>query len=174
MTAKRKALKDLISKGKIKAALEQLIILTQHNADLHNEVIHLKARWTEHQRQKRLHTTDNNDLNREAARIQITLLEIIDHISEEVTAHPRLMPWQMGVILVTLVGVLAGVAEISGFSIRDFFRNESATITPPAIDSTTLKKIEPEAEVEEKTSINIKNGDNNVINTGNSSTIHNK
>ena len=126
----KQTLRDSLAKGKTKQVLTELVTLTMHNPDLYDQVIPLSARYTHYEKQKFGGLEDPSALNIELRQINVALLAIIEELDEKKT-HPisqavltkeRLI-WGGGVVVI-VVGLILIIAQISGFSLKDFVKGE--------------------------------------------------
>jgi len=67
----------LIAEDKIELAMNELLFLTKHDADFHQEIIQLSARFRQNERQRRLNLIDTKDINIENNKIREALLSIV-------------------------------------------------------------------------------------------------
>ncbi|MBC7774589.1 MAG: hypothetical protein H7246_04060 [Phycisphaerae bacterium] len=133
-------LRQWLADGKTERVLDGLLQAQQHiDPDLHHEATLLSARFENLARQKRLGTLNFQDENRERAQINAALLEILNRLEKQPKrgffANP-LAKW--GSILVATIGVLGGIAEFSGWSLRDIFgkKPDPASIAQPVVNKT--------------------------------------
>ncbi|MBI5916958.1 MAG: hypothetical protein HY842_16430 [Bacteroidetes bacterium] len=122
-------LKQLIVEGKIKEAVEALQELTKNDADLQNEVVQQAALLGDLEKQKRTGTINFESAQIAQAKIQQSLLEIIDQLFEGSKKQPApkrrfRYAWAIGG-LATAMAILGGIAEFSGYSLRDVFGGNS-------------------------------------------------
>lgn len=147
MAAKDK-LKTLIAQNKTKQVIAELLALTK-NTDLIDEVVQQSGKFAKYEQEKRLGTHSNEDLNITLSRVNNALLSIIDQLpisskqnpqksmntnTENVTntneeETPKKSLWQYITAVAVVVGILAGIAEISGCSLKDFFMGGSTSET---------------------------------------------
>jgi hypothetical protein len=102
--------------------------------DLRHEATLISSRFENLERAKRLGTLDFNNENRERAAINAALLDIVRRLKTDPKRGFFTNSWaKWGSIAVAVVGVLGGVAEFSGFSLRDIFgKKDSPSSTVPA------------------------------------------
>lgn len=148
----KQKLKDSLANGKTKQVITELLTITKHNSDLYNQVIPLSARYTHYERQKFGGLDDSSVLNVELRQINVALLAIIEEldekktptISEAVFTKKRLI-WGSGSVVV-VVGLFASIAQISGFSLKDFFKGEiknTETKLETSIEKPRVKQTVP-------------------------------
>lgn len=75
-------LQQLIAKGKIAQAMEQLLQATASDKDLHHEVLAVSARFAHYEKQVHGNTADSNWLATERNKINAALLFIIDKLED--------------------------------------------------------------------------------------------
>ena len=73
-------LRAALASGKTKAVIGELLILTKHDADLHNQVVQLSARFAQYKKQKSGNLEDSTVLEIELNKINATALEIINEL----------------------------------------------------------------------------------------------
>lgn len=125
-------LKELIAKGKTEKTIEQLLkLLPQLDKDLQEDILMQSAKFTTYQKEKHQGTASNEELDIKLNRINNALLEIIHQLPQESQVIARnfkrnAFKWASG--LAAIIAFLAGVAELSGYSLRDlFFTKEETT-----------------------------------------------
>ncbi|MBK8567800.1 MAG: hypothetical protein IPN76_31900 [Saprospiraceae bacterium] len=76
------ALKELISQGNTKLAIQAMLDTTKLHSDgeLHNAIVQISNRYEKMKREEMLGITDRDDLNRESANINLALLGFIDQL----------------------------------------------------------------------------------------------
>jgi hypothetical protein len=128
-------LQSLIAEGKTSAVIDELISLTKKDSELHNQVIQISARLEEIEKQNRLGITDNSFLNTERNKINNALISIIDRLykaksTEGISSYsaPNSVPqkrWmKIGGAFVVAITLIAGIVQITGYSIKDFIVNK--------------------------------------------------
>ena len=119
----KQTLQNLLAEGKTKQVIDQLRQVTQKDTDLHDEVLQLSARFEEIERQNRMGLSDSANISLERNRINNALLSVVNRLDG--TSTPSVLPskkWlKMGVGMVAAVGIIASIAQISGYSLRDMF-----------------------------------------------------
>lgn len=142
-------LRELIARGKTKQAIRELQTLSQtfKDEDLRHEVILQANRFEAYERDKRMGTASFEESNLTIARINSALLSIIGRlpaVKEEPSAsisNPKLEPrpssasgsntpfsgkwWAWVVGIGTIIAILAGIAEFTGYSMRDWWGGET-------------------------------------------------
>lgn len=91
----KQTLQNLLAEGKTKQVIDQLRQVTRPDADLHDEVLQLSARFEEMEKQNRLNLSENADIGLERNRINNALLSVVNRLefSERVTpSHPLTKP----------------------------------------------------------------------------------
>lgn len=130
------ALKNLIAKGKVEKAIQLLLEMAPsfQNQDLHNEVLMQAARYESYKKEKRLNTKSAKDLSIELASLNQALLELISQLPDSSepeipTSKPKAKSgwWKSILASATIIGILAGVAEVTGYSLRDWFSTSSTS-----------------------------------------------
>ncbi len=89
------SLKSLLADGKIKQVIEQLLLHSKSDEDLHNEAVALSARFRKYNREKHGNTASSEELNIELNRIQNAALDLIDRLPEK-TSMERLKKTKVG------------------------------------------------------------------------------
>ena len=178
---------------------------------LRNEILHISGRWEEYSRDKRMRTESNERLNLQKSQIDDSLLQLLDEIEElkteteeteikkdEITEkikvepkdvehkekpEPRQSKWVSRLaILAAIITVLAGITEITGYSLKDIFAsiNRSLTNNPTVIiddikmeidgfqvsDKQVICKILLKSEKEDNRRICLSDGFEFIDNTG--------
>ena len=134
----KQTLQNLLADGKTKQVIDQLRQVTQHDADLHNEVLQLSARFEELERQNRLGLSDSANISLERNRINNALLSVVNRLDGRSTPSVlRSKKWlKMGAGLIAAIGIIASVVQISGYSLRDMFSKKEETSKPK--DTVTI------------------------------------
>lgn len=89
----KQVLQSLLADGKITQVIFQLRQLTQQDADLHNDVLQISARFADNERRRLSNTSDSGTLGTEQNKINEALLSVINkldntHKSVELTPNP--------------------------------------------------------------------------------------
>jgi hypothetical protein len=145
-------IRNLIAEGKTKEAIAQLQTLTASNKVLHNDVVQLSARFSKYEKQHLGNLEDPALLGRELNQINQALLATLDaSTSDGVTSsHPvtTTVPakkrwWAVGAYIVAAIGVLASIAQISGWSMKDFItpKDSQTAATAPKSENALIKGI---------------------------------
>ncbi|WP_282773950.1 hypothetical protein [Phaeodactylibacter xiamenensis] len=132
----KQALQQLIAQGKTGRAIQQLLAITGRleDTDLQEEVILQSARYEQYTKSKRTGISSSQDQGVSIANINQALLSIISQLPEDTsggendehTANSKGKTkgsawWQWVVGASVIVAILAGVAEVSGYSLKDLF-----------------------------------------------------
>lgn len=136
----RQNLEDLLIQGKTKQVINKLLEYTKstENTDIHQEIIKISARYKEYEKQRMGNLTSNENLNISLNQIQDTLLTIIQKTfsdNPEITdaainsTKPKFDLWKVLGSVAIIIGIIAGIAEFSGYSLRDIMTKPS-TETP--------------------------------------------
>ncbi len=72
-------LRDLVGEGKIKIAIENL----KERFPMNNEIVLLRSRWNDLNKEIRLDTTSRDETERAKNKLKSSLLNLIDEIIEE-------------------------------------------------------------------------------------------
>jgi len=75
-------LRLLLADGRIREALDRLLVLTQKHSGLHGEVILQSQKFSEFEKDERSGTVDYEDLNRTQAQITEALIVLVDQLPE--------------------------------------------------------------------------------------------
>ena len=121
-------LKELIAQGKTKQAIRKLLILTKplDDQDLYEEVLLQSSRFEKYQKDMRSDVAEEGEQNKTINRINFALIGIIekipDHKVGKIVNRRKIWTWvaSLGVI----ISICAGIAEFSGYSLRDLFQEE--------------------------------------------------
>ncbi len=140
MTPSPSALKTLLAKGQLETALAHLVRLTAHtdDRDLRQRVLNLSGQFATLKNQHLTGILPDEAYRLQWNRIAAAVTDIVD--SEAITSSPLLPPssfnWKKWTaIAVTTIGVLAGIAELSGWSLRDLWRKpEPAPVEKPVVE----------------------------------------
>ncbi|MCB0843755.1 MAG: hypothetical protein KDE26_10925, partial [Bacteroidetes bacterium] len=125
-----KYIQKLISQGDQDIALKELLKATKglDNPKFHQEAVHLSARWEANQQEKRQGTTSSEDYNITQAQITAAILELTQRLPENLKGHSqsilqsKWVKWSGAAVV--FIGVLAGLAKLSGYSLKDLFTNQ--------------------------------------------------
>ncbi|MCB0852169.1 MAG: hypothetical protein KDD63_08115, partial [Bacteroidetes bacterium] len=125
-----KYIQKLISQGDQHIALKELLKATKglDNPKFHQEAVHLSARWEANQQEKRQGTTSSEDYNITQAQITAAILELTQRLPENLKGHSqsilqsKWVKWSGAAVV--FIGVLAGLAKLSGYSLKDLFTNQ--------------------------------------------------
>lgn len=117
----KRPLREALAKGKTKQVITELLVLTIHYTDLHNQVIQLSTRFDEYEKQKLGKIETHSELGIELNKINNTALAIIDKLEEKTHLSvskgfftQKGMLW-FGGGLVALIAILANLATILDF-----------------------------------------------------------
>lgn len=148
-------LKSYIAQSKTQEVFDRLLFPPiEIDKDLKNEVILLSGEWEEYLRDKRKGIKPDDQLAITRRQIDDNLLQILDKLAASTpqastAARPTTMPdtkpkkWRniLAAIAAT-IAVFAGIAEITGYSLRDCFskKEETATVTPSKDTTVTSPK----------------------------------
>lgn len=146
-------LRKLVSKGKTEQAIQLILENIPESHDLHHEMVMLSGRFSSHKGTKRKRTTSSQEQNLLEAQINDTLLEIINQLDdsdlpsappEGLEEHGEDIPydptqdetaaaqsnspnwWKYVAGIGVIIGILAGTAGITGYSLRDFLGMEQS------------------------------------------------
>lgn len=137
-------LKDLFSQGKTALVIENLENLSnQLDNDLQHEIILQAGRFRTLMKEKRNGVLSHEEENVQIAKINVALLEIINQLpNKEFSIINKKEYAKWVAILITLIGILAGIAEFSGYSLRDVFSKENTPQerTVQVLPDTLLKE----------------------------------
>lgn len=113
---------QLISGGQTQAAIQALIAQTKQGTDLHDQALALSARYQNYRKKQHSGTTDDAYLDEELNRIQSAAIELANKLggtsnsSNKKRTLARLALW---------LGIFAAVAGITGYTLRDFFKEKT-------------------------------------------------
>jgi len=131
-TALKQTLQQLIAQGKTGQAIDQLLQRTEHSGDteLREEVLMQSARYRDYAKARRLGTSSAEDQQTALARINQALLHISNQLPEDGdgdrSGGRRVKPrqtkaWQWVVGAGVVIGILSGIAGITGFNLKSLF-----------------------------------------------------
>ncbi|MFN0215936.1 MAG: hypothetical protein ACKVT2_16880 [Saprospiraceae bacterium] len=130
--------KQLLAQGNLESALETLVRLTEHadNAELRQRVLALSGQFAALKKQQLTGLLEDKDYRLQLNRITAAVAEIVDSQSQdshsltrsETTASTRSQPWKKW------AGILASIAGITGYTLRDFLRPKPVPVEKPVLD----------------------------------------
>ncbi|MFN0036208.1 MAG: hypothetical protein ACKVUS_14185 [Saprospiraceae bacterium] len=181
MLSQYQNIKALIAQGNVESALETLVRLTQHadDADLRQRVLTLSGQFAALKKQHLTGLLEDKDYRLQLNRITAAVAEVVDreHLTPSETLTTRSFSWKKWAVL---LAVLASIAGITGYALRDFFWPKPAPIEMPAVEPPKKDTVvlpapseQPAAagknnvkiEVKDKAKVgNIITGDSNTIN----------
>ena len=146
-------LQQLIAKSETGGAIDILVKNSPHirSKQLRSEALQLAARWNSYQSTHRKGTQDHQTLGIEQRQINNALLGLLSAVEEEQQGDspfppPKKNNWKRyAAVAAAIIAVLAGIAEITGVSLSDFWKNG-----PPKTE-TNDKPQEEKATAEETT-----------------------
>lgn len=136
----KNSLLELLSQGKTHLVIVQLRRLApQQEEDVKEEITQQSARFQSLAREKRLGLLSYEEQTVQQAKINAALVELIRQLPEGQFSNrarwQTLAKW--GSLVAASLALLAAIAEISGYSLRDFFKNkdkiEKLVEEPPAL-----------------------------------------
>lgn len=139
----KQTIQDLIANDKTKQAIEQLRRFTAENDDLYQQVLLLSSRFIENERQRHGGMVGHDTITQEHNSIKAALLAVAGELGADNRSRYvfflKEASWvRIGGALVTFIAVLAGIAEFSGYSMKDLFTKEkieTSIVKPPANSS---------------------------------------
>jgi hypothetical protein len=178
--ASNQTLKILLAQGRLEQAFDTLVGLTEHSnaADLRQRVLTLSGQFSQLKKQHLTGLLDDKDYRLQWNRIAAAVAEIAD--SEAVTASHRLTTGKRWRKRAAVFAILASIAAVTGYTLRDFFFKKTAPapfvlpvaeqskkdtliiVMPPP--SKSVGKSNVHIEVKDKAKVgNIITGDSNKI-----------
>ena len=130
-------LRAAIAQGKTKQVIAKLLTLTTSDPDLHNQVLHLSARFAQYEKQKLGNLEDSSVLGIELNRINHSTLAIIEELQVDdspLTNSPyfskqKLIWWGSGLIaLITILANLATILDFLGIKPKDEGQVKNVTV----------------------------------------------
>lgn len=127
----KERLQSLITQGDLDIALKELLKHTKNleNPKYHQEAINLSARWEKIQQEKRMKTSSYEDQNITQSQITTAALSLAQRLpidsDKRVGGIWKGKGAKWGGRIVVLIGLLAGVAEMTGYSLRDLLISSS-------------------------------------------------
>lgn len=117
-------LKKMLSKGHTEKVIERIVAFAQNDSDLSIEAVGLSARFQKYNSDRLGDLVDINTLNLELNKINESALSLIERLNPQQTnsKKKKIIYW-FGVIA-TIITVLGGIAEFSGYSLKDAFKPE--------------------------------------------------
>jgi len=132
----KEKLTEYISQGKTKDAIEELLRVTKDKDETNQEVVLVSARFEQYEKEKLLGISTDEQQRAELANINLTLLKIIEQSNLKVSDNnlaesakssspkssfvKKFYGWI--IIVGVFIGILAGIAEITGVSIKDLIK----------------------------------------------------
>ncbi len=159
-----KYLKQLISQNKTEIVFTELKAAATSLSDtrLENQVTLMESRWIKLKQDKVKGVLSKEDQTVATSVIHDVLIDLLDNLNRPVvnpattipaaqtTESPQGMSWKkILTILVTTIGVMAGIAEISGYSIRDWWEPKPPVLAEEVPTHTPTDTIPPEEAVAE-------------------------
>lgn len=129
----KEELYQLIADSKTEQAIQELLIYTvqQGLEELKDEILLQSSKYQKVKKENRLGVIDNESRDITIAKINKSLVEIIKALPEEekegLVSTSKITPpqnknwWQWVLAASVIVGILAGVAKFSGYTLKDFF-----------------------------------------------------
>jgi hypothetical protein len=162
----KQTLRKYIADGKTKQAINELRQLSTGDSDVNNQIQLLSGRFAIYENKYLGNLEDPSVLGIELNKINHALLTIIEGLEETARdavaqSHPtpttttekrsenldavpngNKQRWlKIGAWLVTAITVIAGIVQISGYSVKDLFtQKEAQTLVAPAKSDTVLIK----------------------------------
>lgn len=132
----KKQIKTLIGQGRTQQAIEKLLIVSQQlgDHDFHNDVVLQAAHFKKYEQARRQGISSFQEEGISLAKINLALLSLADQIPEEkepaiakhnknlresIDTPPKGKWWQWIVGLGLLITIPAGMAEITGYNLKD-------------------------------------------------------
>ncbi len=180
----KQALQNLLAEGKTAELIAQLKPLTASDKDLHAQVLHTSARFAEYERQKHANTEGYDPLSIEHNKINAAVLHLIEQLPDDIVAvnspnvanTPSVLErhkWlKIGAVLIAAIGLIASIAQISGYSLKDFFSKEDKkeSVAPPVepkkIDTLVVKTPQKTVEKAISNPSSVKNQSNITVEKG--------
>lgn len=127
-------IRQLIGANGLDEAINELLKATEHTHH-HNDVLLQSTRLNEYKSQQIKRTESSDDLNRLRNQIANALLSIVDDFSEEDETIVAKLTKKKGCSMTvsiafaaTLIAILGGIAEFSGYSLRDIFSSSNGKL----------------------------------------------
>lgn len=138
----KKELQELIAQGKTDQALDQLISLSEQPGyeDLREEVLLQSARYREYAKGKRQGTSNSEEQQTSISKINEALLYLISHLPDDLDSTlrsdiPKVFDklksrpwWQWVVSASVIIGILAGIAEFTGYNLQTLFGSNNSDV----------------------------------------------
>lgn len=120
----KKELQDLLARGKTEKVIEELLKIPDGDLDedLRHAILLQANKYKQYSNAKLRGTLEPQEANRLLAEINDALLSVISQLSAEKKRRRGWWFWVTSAAVV--IGVLAGIAEISGYSLKDLFQKE--------------------------------------------------
>lgn len=138
----KNTLHNLLEEGKAQSVIKQLTTLTQSDNDLHDQALALSARYQKQLLERHGRTGAADDLDLELNRINAAALYLIERLPDDAESPAKKWSWKK---IAFWMGVLATLATITGYTMKDFFQCNKSVI--PIIQSTPVQK-EPDTAVQ--------------------------
>ena len=123
----KERLRNLIAEGDLEIALKDLLEGTRNleNPKYHQEAVNLSARWEEVQKEERLKTSTYEEQRISRSQITTATLNLVQRLpnnEDKKVGGILTSTWaKWGGGMIVLIGVLAGMAELTGYSLIDLF-----------------------------------------------------
>jgi hypothetical protein len=139
----KKDLEQLIANGSTGKAITRLVEATKQLADpdLRNDILMLSARYQKMANDKDMNLIEPDQLSIETNKINKAILNLAGKVDGAENGGTKGRLWKILGSVAILVGIAAGIAEFSGYSLRDLFGGTEPEVEQPAADttSTTIK-----------------------------------
>lgn len=142
----KQTLKNLIAEGKTQQTIQQLLEISQtlDDTDLQQQIITQSAFYSKYKQEQLSGIRSVEQEGIALAKINQGLLTIIDQLPEGITINiskqstkqsientPKKDWWKFISSAAVIIGILGGIAELSGFNLRDVFAKSTSENTTP-------------------------------------------
>lgn len=141
----KKQLQALLASGRTTSVVEHLESVSQkvEDTDLKNEIILVSGKFNSFKRDKRSGVLNKEQEETQLAKINNALLEIINSLPEKKgvvhnIVNNRFAKWGT---FVTTIAVLAGLAEITGITLKDIFSKDTPSEHNITIQEDTQNEV---------------------------------
>lgn len=150
----KNTLRKLLASGKTNEVIEQLLYSTTPDKKRHGQTLALLVRYKEYLREKHTGTNETHNLDMELNSINSSVLNLIQQLPANTNNQSAKKRWSWEKIALYL-GILASIAGITGYSIKNFIPKEKESIevtqpSPPAVETTTPPKLDKEVKKKNK------------------------
>lgn len=124
-------LKSLLAAGKTQRVVERLVQLTADDSDLAAKSVALSARYHQYLTTRHSNLAEPSYLDRELNHIHASAM----HLIECLPSGKKTGRWNW-VRISMIIGILAGIAGFTGYTLKDFFQTKNSGKTENPVQDT--------------------------------------